>query len=51
MWGAPSEKSRKLPRLLEVGLGLVLRLVAPGNLRTSKNPAEHLSLDTQLLLL
>jgi len=51
MWVAPSETCRKLPRVLEVGLGLVLRLVAPGNLRASKNPAEHFSLNSQLLLL
>lgn len=32
-------------------MGLVLRLMALGNLRLSKNPAERVSLDSQLLLL
>ena len=44
-------KAERSPRLLEVALGLVLRLMAPQNLRTSKNPAEHFSLNSQLLLL
>lgn len=34
-----SEKIRKLPKLLETGLSWLLRLMAPGNSRTSKNPA------------